>query len=174
MRAVLDACVLYPTILREILIGMADAGAYHPIWTTRIDGEWRRAAARQGILAAAEAESALLALSHPPAPAPDLIPGVDLPDPADLHVLAAALEHGAEWIVTFNLRDFPRATLAPFGVTALHPDAFLLMLYDTHGGDLARVVAASHAKARALGAEIEMRAMLKRARLPRVARALAR
>ena len=30
MRAVLDACVLYPTVLREILVGAADAGLIEP------------------------------------------------------------------------------------------------------------------------------------------------
>src|SRR5690606_10011196 len=33
VRAVLDACVLYPTVLREILIGAADAGLYAPLWS---------------------------------------------------------------------------------------------------------------------------------------------
>ena len=48
MKAVLDACVLYPTVLREILIGVADAGLYTPVWSPRILAEWRHAAARLG------------------------------------------------------------------------------------------------------------------------------
>ena len=31
MKAVLDACVLYPTVLREILQGAAAAGLYEPV-----------------------------------------------------------------------------------------------------------------------------------------------
>lgn len=31
----------------------------------------------------------------------------------------------AQIIVTFNLKDFPEAQLAPFGVEAMHPDRFI-------------------------------------------------
>ena len=62
MKAVLDTCVLYPTVLREILIGAADAGLYEPVWSARILAEWRHAAARLGPdgAAVAGAEIALL------------------------------------------------------------------------------------------------------------------
>ncbi len=48
MRAVLDANVLFPTILREILTDLAQAGLYHALWSDRILEEWHRAAARIG------------------------------------------------------------------------------------------------------------------------------
>lgn len=34
-------------------------------------------------------------------------------------------------IVTFNLRDFPAAALAPLGIEAQHPGAFVAFLADT-------------------------------------------
>ena len=58
------------------------------------------------------------------------IEGLVMPDPDDRHVLAAAIEAGAEAIITFNLRDFPIHLLAPFGVAAHHPDRFLLDLLE--------------------------------------------
>jgi predicted nucleic acid-binding protein len=41
-----------------------------------------------------------------------------LPDPADRHVLAAAIRGRADVIVTMNLKDFPAGTLAPYGIEA--------------------------------------------------------
>jgi hypothetical protein len=54
-----------------------------------------------------------------------LIEILDLPDPDDRHVLAAAIKVNAEVIVTRNLRDFPKATLATWGIKAKSPDGFV-------------------------------------------------
>ncbi len=60
-------------------------------------------------------------------------------DPKDRHVAAAAVWAGAA-IATFNLRHFRPADLAPFGVRALHPDAFLMELYPAYADILAAIV----------------------------------
>ena len=54
-----------------------------------------------------------------------LIDRLTLPDPDDRHVLAAAIHCGADMIVTFNLKDFPKDVLNPYGIEARHPDEFL-------------------------------------------------
>jgi hypothetical protein len=59
-----------------------------------------------------------------------LISAINLPDPDDAHVVAAAVHCGAELIVTFNLKDFPAEALSTFNVTALHPDDFIADLFD--------------------------------------------
>jgi hypothetical protein len=41
-------------------------------------------------------------------------------------VIAAAIACKAQRIVTFNLKDFPDATLKPLGMSAIHPDDFIL------------------------------------------------
>lgn len=61
-----------------------------------------------------------------------LIETLHLPDPGDRHVLAAAIAGRADLIVTKNLRDFPADRLAPFGIRAEHPDAFVRSLLDWH------------------------------------------
>src|SRR5579884_2513072 len=48
----------------------------------------------------------------------DLIPSLDLPDPDDRHVLAAAIRCGAQTIVTENLKHFPKKELSKYGITA--------------------------------------------------------
>ena len=58
------------------------------------------------------------------------IPTLNLPDPNDRHVLAAAIEAQAPLIVTFNLSDFPNAVLRRYGIDAVHPDDFLTGLFD--------------------------------------------
>jgi len=55
-----------------------------------------------------------------------LIQALQLPDPDDRHVLAAAIRCGADLIITFNLDDFPEDTLASHGLGAYHPDPFLI------------------------------------------------
>lgn len=69
-----------------------------------------------------------------------LIPGLQLPDPDDRHVLAAAIRSGAQVIVTKNIRDFPEEALAPFGIEAQHPDAFVACLLDLGAGTVCQSV----------------------------------
>ena len=60
----------------------------------------------------------------------ELIPALQLPDPDDRHVLAAAIRVGADVIVTFNLNDFPASVLSRYGIEAQHPDEFVMHLAD--------------------------------------------
>ena len=96
-----------------------------------------------------------------------------LPDSGDIHVLATAITGQAEAIITLNLRDFPARELMGQGVRAIHPDAALHDLWLAHPDRVAPVVGRVHAKAEQLsGANLDKRALLKRARLPRLAKAL--
>lgn len=63
-----------------------------------------------------------------------LIKGLELPDPDDRHVLAAAIRSGAAVIVTQNLKDFPQDKLDPYGIEAQHPDTFITRLFDLNPG----------------------------------------
>lgn len=178
MRLCLDACVLYPTVLREILLGVAAEGLFTPLWSDRICEEWRRAAARRGPGDAviADGEIALLGARWPEAAIaadPELEARLWLPDPADIHVLATAIAGRAEAIVTMNLRDFPARELAPHGVAAIHPDTLLRGLWQDTPETVRRIVAAVHATAQSLAGEpLDLRKLLKRARLPRLGKAL--
>ncbi len=178
MKVLIDACVLYPTILREIVIGLAREGVFEPLWSDRILGEWVRAVAKLGPqqVAVAEGEVAMLRATWPAAevPVPEATEQFWLPDPNDIHVLAAAVEARAEIILTLNLKDFPRAELASHGIKAVHPDAFLSGAY-AEGAPVASVVEAVLNRAETLSPEpIDRTKILKRARLPRLRKALLR
>ena len=67
MKAFLDACVLFPSIMREMLLGAADFGMYEPLWSDRVLEEWARAAARHGEESVARVEIALLRNRFPKA-----------------------------------------------------------------------------------------------------------
>ena len=69
VRVLIDACVLYPTVMREIVVGAARAGAFTPLWSARILEEWARAAIKIGPTgeAQARAEIALLRAAWPKA-----------------------------------------------------------------------------------------------------------
>ena len=54
-----------------------------------------------------------------------LIPGLQLPDEKDRHVLAAAIKTNANIIVTNNLKDFPSEYLSTFGLSAKGADDFI-------------------------------------------------
>jgi len=47
-------------------------------------------------------------------------------------VLAAAIKGRADVIVTGNLRHFPADRLAPYALTAQHPDTFVSDLFELH------------------------------------------
>ncbi|MDO5628576.1 MAG: PIN domain-containing protein [Mobilicoccus sp.] len=71
-----------------------------------------------------------------------LVDRLELPDPHDRHVLAAAVHAGAAVIVTRNLRDFPEGALRPWGIEAQHPDEFLAGLHQGHPGELGKIAVA--------------------------------
>ncbi|MHC0054970.1 RSP_2648 family PIN domain-containing protein [Actibacterium sp. D379-3] len=177
-KVLLDACVLYPTVLREILLGVAGQGLFTPLWSERILEEWARAARKIGPTgeAQARAEIALLRANWPDgvvAPHEGLEARLWLPDPADVHVLAAAIAGSADSLLTFNAVDFPRHTMAEEGVVRLGPDEFLLDLWHSDRDPVERAVERVRAEAARLsGEEVALRPLLKRARLPRLGKAL--
>lgn len=180
LRILLDANVLYPTVMREILLGAAEEGLFVPLWSDRLLEEWARAAARLGPEgeAVARGEVAVMRARWPRAAVQDadrIERRLRLPDPDDVHVLAAAIAGSADAVMTMNARDFPRGLLAEEGLARLDPDGFLTCLAEEAPEVMTRVVAASVAKASRLsGEEWTRRTLLRKARLTRLAKALDR
>jgi len=149
----LDANVLFPASLRDLLLRAVESGLYKLALSREGWDEVARNLVKTGRMTpagAAHLETQVLAfLTDHDA----LIAGYEehLPaltnHPKDRHVLAVAIAAGARTIITFNQRDFPAAALAPYGITALHPDLFLLSLLDAHAEVFRRLI---HAQSAAL------------------------
>ncbi len=134
---VYDACVPYPAPLRDFLIRLPAAGLFAAKWTERIHDEWTRSvlAKRPELSDRLPRTRGLMdraipdCLVHGYEP---LIDALQLPDPDDRHVLAAAIRAGAQLIVTLNIRDFPVEALSAYDIEAVHPDAFVEQQKDLH------------------------------------------
>ena len=130
MKLLLDACALYPTVIRNLLLNVSDELRWDLNWSERILEEWRRASAKTNAAAEvqAAAEITMLKVKYPKAIVHNFdshIPKLYLPDQNDVHVLAAAIESNTNIIVTLNLKDFPNSELVKYGIRAVHPDELL-------------------------------------------------
>ncbi len=150
---VYDACVLFPAPLRDFLMRLALTDLFRARWSAQIHEEWmRNVLAKRPDLQRAQLERTRdLMNSHVRdclvQDFEHLIPGIDLPDADDRHVLAAALHCGAQQIISFNLKDFPDAVLQRYQMQAIHPDEFIMELLDL---DSAKVLQAASLQRRAL------------------------
>jgi predicted nucleic acid-binding protein len=178
VKIVLDACVLYPARLREILLGVAGAGLFTPLFSQRILEEWARATRKIGPVAEVEARLAVAQVMQdfPRAMVP-AVPAVEarlvLPDDNDVHVLAVAIAAGADAICTFNAQDFPRHVLMAEGIARRDPDGLLWEFWSHQPDVVAGVVEEARQTAeRFSGTEKPLRAFLKKAGLPRLGKAM--
>ncbi len=145
-RAVLDACVLYPFSLRDLLLRLADIELYDPYWSQRILEEVTRNLVDNEAMPAHKAErlAATMRAAFDAAEVPELaivqLEPAMTNHPKDRHVLAAAVAAHAQAVVTHNLSDFAPEDCEPLGIKALHPDEFLLVLYDKRPEQLRRTL----------------------------------
>lgn len=143
---VLDANVLVPSALCDTLLRLAASGFYRPLWSDQILMEVEHAILRvRPELDPDRVERRMDAMRNAFLDAnvtgwEEVAAGLDLPDPDDRHVLAAAIAGGAQAIVTFNGKDFPAQRLEPRGIEARHPDEFLLDQLDLSPSALLEVL----------------------------------
>ncbi|GGO39017.1 hypothetical protein GCM10008949_46470 [Deinococcus humi] len=132
--ALLDASVLYPSLIRNLLMHLATAGLIGARWTETIHDEWiRNLLEDRPDLSADRLQRTRQQME---AAVPDatvrgyevLIPDLILPDPDDRHVLAAAITAEAELLVTWNLKDFPTSAVQRYGLEVLSPDDLVTRL----------------------------------------------
>lgn len=133
--AVLDACVLYSSTLRDFLLELALGSLYDARWSDQIMEEWSRNLLRNRADLSAGKVAATVAAMNRIFPEATLnadsavIAQLVLPDPKDRHVLATAIAAEAAIIVTNNLKDFPISALRAYSCVAMTPDQFVENLY---------------------------------------------
>lgn len=143
---VYDANVLYPAPLRDLLVRVGMTGVVRVKWTDEILDEvfrnilknrpdlmMEKLARTRTLMNNAIRDVRVDAYQR-------LVGSLNLPDPDDRHILAAAIQCGAQSIVTHNLKDFPADRLGPYGVEAIPPDEFVLDLLDLAPGAVLRVL----------------------------------
>lgn len=144
--AFLDASVLYPVSLRNLLMRLALADLFQGRWSAHVHDEWIRAVLRDHpALTVERLNEVRMAMDRSVEDAlvtgyEELIETILLPDPDDRHVLAAAIVARADVIVTRNLRDFPADALAPYNIEAQHPDQFVRHLIELNPGAVVAAV----------------------------------
>ncbi len=130
--ALLDASVLHPWVVCDLLLRLAERGLYRPAWSAEILDEVvdsltarkpehaERFQRRRERMEAAFAE----AMTEPPERSLAAVP--DEVDSGDRHVVAAALAGRADVIVTNNARHFAPERLAESGLVVQTADEFLI------------------------------------------------
>ena len=131
--AILDANVMFPVNVFDILAQFCIEGLFTAKWSQDIDDEWTRnlLASRVNLTR----EQVFKRRDRQRIALPDwevegekyqsLIAAISLPDINDRHVLAAAIAGHADSIVTFNIKDFPSDVLDQYDIEAIHPDDFI-------------------------------------------------
>lgn len=132
---VLDANVLFPFRVRDVLLTFAQDGLFRARITDDILDEWTRSlirlkphlekSVRQQETAIRSNFDECIVSGYQP-----LIEGLELPDLNDRHVLAAAIRCSAQVIVTENHKDFPSGVLEEYGIETLGADDMLANTYD--------------------------------------------
>ncbi|MFF5260239.1 PIN domain-containing protein [Actinomadura viridis] len=133
--ALLDTCVLWPSLQRDFLLSLAIEGMYRPVWSAAILAELEQHETRKLIYRGEDEDTAASrahrliermrsAFDDAEIQGWEPLDGTyDLPDPDDEHVVAAAFVAGAGAIVTHNIKDFPQNNI-PKGITVLLPAEF--------------------------------------------------
>lgn len=126
---VIDTNVLHQLWARDILLWFAYHDILKPIWTDDIIREWSNLMIKKGVprsIITKRTEGINDAFPDAKVSGYDvLLEKLHLPDKNDRHILAAAIISKAEYIITYNLKDFPSEVLSGYNVNAITPDSLI-------------------------------------------------
>ncbi|EKB47845.1 PIN domain-containing protein [Cecembia lonarensis] len=131
--ALLDANVIFPAPIRDLLLSLAEDGHFKPFWTEEIHQEWKRNLLQKRPELDSKGLERTITLMNEAFPDASIegyerrIEALSLKDPNDRHVLAAALEANTDYLVTVNLKDFKTSALKNEKPQVIHPDDFICL-----------------------------------------------
>jgi len=134
-RVFIDACVLANQGVCDLLLRLSERPRLIvPHWSAEVLAEVRRTHAEKlnwpPHLVNSFQEAVREAFPQAEITGYEQLIGAVANDIKDRHVLAAAIAGECRLILTFNLKHFPEAALAPWSVQASHPQDYLLVLYE--------------------------------------------
>jgi hypothetical protein len=131
---VYDASVIYPIRVVDLLIRLGLKGFVQAKWTDAIHNEWvenllearpdltrQQLESRRDQMNSAVRDCLVEGYE-------DLIDAIELPDPDDRHVVAAAIRAKAQAIISNNVADFPSDELARWDIDVQTADEFVVGL----------------------------------------------
>ena len=134
-NVVLDSCVLYDSLLRDLLLKIAEKELYQPIWSDEIFDEVKRNLIVRPNVTEEKVDRLLSVMksAFPEAMCTSNSKSIELQntniDNKDKHVVSTAICSNAQVIITNNLKHFPADDLNSFTVEAQTPDQFLTNIW---------------------------------------------
>ena len=133
--AFFDTCTLYGATLNDLILWVAEGGAFRPLWSEGVMSELKKSLVEDGN----DQDLIENRLDQMRAVFPDAmvdgyqarIDGMTC-DPKDRHILDAAVRANAEVLVTFNVKHFPDSSVEGYEIEIVHPDDFLLDQLDLY------------------------------------------
>lgn len=140
--------MLFPLMLRDVFVSLAASDVFEAKWSNIIHDEWIRNVLKFNSATVRETleNTRRLMDFHVPGALVEgfepLIETLHLPDPDDRHVLAAAIQGKAEFLVTWNLKDFPANASAAHSIRAVSPDVFTVELLQQSPHEVVKALSA--------------------------------
>jgi predicted nucleic acid-binding protein len=135
--AVIDSCVIFGMPLCDTLLRTAEQNLYQIVLSRKILEDATRNMVIKGRLKPEREQyyqqQILNAFLDCFVEAPPKLTELMTNATSDRHVTATAIASNANYIVTFNLKDFPSTSLVKYDLEAIHPDQFLGLLCDRWG-----------------------------------------
>lgn len=145
MKVILDTNCLYSFYLRDLFLTLAEAEIIQFHWSGQIKRELidNLVATSKCNRNQAEKLVEIISSAFPDASVKNyknLIGKLNCSDINDEHVLAAAITVQADYLVTFNLKDFPKNSFENYGLRIVSPDDYLVFLTNLLGEKILQIV----------------------------------